>query len=345
VDFSGLAKGVQDFWNFIWPPIFCLVALIGLCAYVAPTTLGRLVTLIEDLKPTNDRQIQLVKISKRFGFDKLLPIVCAFFLIFFLDVARNVVILGGQLLPPVISYNPSGILLGNRSNPIVRCLWAAREEQIHKEREAAAKDEPASASMETSALPSGERGDLYFLVSRYGSSDFEDVSQIVENAVADAEAQHRDSEPVSYLYRVEGQVGTAHALFCGLKFFLIYTLVLGFIEIKRGGDRGQTTSRMGIVLCLILIGGFITFLHQLRTYEAEEIQKIAIVARYPLKGSAECVVPPADQEDLEHLYRLMVRSEQDRMNKWWNIKFMDTQIISWSWRQVNGTSLGEFHSR
>ena len=88
MDFSGLVKGVQDFWDFIWPPIFCLVALVGITYHVAPLTFSKMLSKLATLRPTAQRQIQFVKVSKRFGFDKLLPIICAFFLIFALDVIR-----------------------------------------------------------------------------------------------------------------------------------------------------------------------------------------------------------------------------------------------------------------
>lgn len=57
MDFSGLVKGVQDFWDFIWPPIFCLLALVGITYYVAPLTFGRMLSKIATLKPTDKGQI------------------------------------------------------------------------------------------------------------------------------------------------------------------------------------------------------------------------------------------------------------------------------------------------
>jgi hypothetical protein len=126
LDFSGLVKGVQDFWDFIWPPIFCLFALVGAANYVAPLTVSKVLAKLAAFKPDSKRQIQFVKVSKRFGFDKLLPIICAFFLIFALDVIRNIVVMGGQAIPPVITYTPSALVVENDTDSMIQCLWKTR---------------------------------------------------------------------------------------------------------------------------------------------------------------------------------------------------------------------------
>jgi hypothetical protein len=136
MDFSSLVKGVQDFWDFIWPPVLCLVALVGIASYVGPATFNRLLAKCGALRPTTDRQIQFVKASKRFGFDKLMPVICAFCLIFLLDVVRNVVVMGGQIIPPSITYQPAVIILDNESIPAVRCLWETRERDVTHQKEA-----------------------------------------------------------------------------------------------------------------------------------------------------------------------------------------------------------------
>jgi hypothetical protein len=139
MDFSGLIKGVQDFWDFIWPPILCLVALIGITSYVAPLTFSKMFSKLTSLRPTDKRQIQFIKVSKRFGFDKLLPIICAFSFIFLLDVVRNIVVMGGQAIPPVITYTPSRLILENNSDMMIQCLWKTRSESIHLQQEATIK--------------------------------------------------------------------------------------------------------------------------------------------------------------------------------------------------------------
>ena len=210
MDFSGLVKGVQDFWDFIWPPILCLIALVGITAYVAPSVFSKMSSKLTNLKPNAQRQIQFVKVSKRFGFDKLLPIICAFFLIFLLDVARNIVVMGGQAIPPVLSYTPSALILENHSDSMIQCLWKTRSESIHLQQEATIK---AAASPEETERLSRKDPDPTHLDTRYGMVNFEDISQMIDEAVADAEAQHKDAQPVKSLQYAEDETGTPHMVF------------------------------------------------------------------------------------------------------------------------------------
>lgn len=226
MDFSGLVKGVQDFWDFIWPPILCLVALIGITFYAAPLTLSKMFSSLTRLRPTDQRQIHFIKVSKRLGFDKLLPIICAFFLIFLLDVVRNIVVMGGQAIPPVITYTPSRLIIENDTDSMIQCLWKTRSESIHLQQEATIK---ASKSPQEVERLSQKDTDPSHLDMRYGFVNFEDITQIINAAVAEAEAQHKDSEPVKSLHYAEENTGTPHMVFSALKFLFIYTLIVSFL--------------------------------------------------------------------------------------------------------------------
>jgi hypothetical protein len=123
VDFSGLVKGVQDFWNFIWPPVICLSLLLGIPALLAPSVLTAGLQRIERHWPDSPHQVTLFKFFKRFGIDKLVPVITAFVLIFLLDVLRNAVLFAGTALPPNISYDTNRLLLYHARDGDIRSLW------------------------------------------------------------------------------------------------------------------------------------------------------------------------------------------------------------------------------
>jgi hypothetical protein len=334
MDFSGLVKGVQDFWGFIWPPIFCLVALIGIASYVAPLTFSKMLSKLTNLRPTDQRQIQFVKISKRFGFDKLLPIICAFLLIFLLDVVRNIVVMGGQALPPVISYTPSALILENNSDSMIQCLWKTRSESIHLQQEATIK---AAASPQETERLSRKNTDPNHLDMRYGFVTFEDISQLIDTAVADAEVQHKDSGLVKGLHYAEENTGTPHMVFSALKFLFLYTLIVSFLELRRSTTRPRVVFRTFVLLGVILVGLFCYFLRYLRATETLANTKRYVAQTYPISGSMHCdAYDDETSMDLDTLYEKAVSREQSRRNRWWSLQFPDTKIFTWSWDQLAG---------
>jgi len=332
MDFSGLVKGVQDFWDFIWPPIFCLLALVEITYYVAPLTFSRMLSKLATMRPTDQRQIQFVKVSKRFGLDKLLPIICAFFLIFALDVIRNIVVMGGQAIPPVISYTPSTLILDKHSDSMIQCLWKTRSEAIHQQQEATIK---AAASPKETELLSWRDPDPTHLDMRYGHVNFEDLSQIIEAAVADAEVQHKDSEPVKGLHYAEEGMGTPHVVFSALKFLFIYTLIVSFLELRYSTTRPRVVFRTLVLFGLILVGMLGYFLRFLNAAEKVEDMKRYIAQTYPIPGSMHCdAFNDVTSTDLNSLYEKAVTRELSRGNRWWSLQFPDTKIITWSWNQL-----------
>jgi hypothetical protein len=334
MDFSGLVKGVQDFWDFIWPPILCLVALVGITSYVAPLTFSKMLSKLTSFRPTDQRQIQFVKVSKRFGFDKLLPIICAFLLIFVLDVVRNIVVMGGQAIPPVISYTPSALVLKDNSDSMIQCLWKTRSESIHLQQEATIK---AAASPQEVERLSRKDPDPTHLDTRYGFVNFEDITQLINAAVADAEVQHKDSEPVKSLHYAEGNTSTPHMVFCGLKFLFLYTLILSFIELRRSTTRPRVMLRTFIMLGVIFAGMFFYFLRYLRATENVEDMKRYVAQTYPINGSMHCdAFDDQTSMDLDSLYEKAVSHEQSRHERWWSLQFPDTKIFTWSWEQLTG---------
>jgi hypothetical protein len=123
MDFSGLVSGVREFWNFIWPPIICLVMLLAIARFVAGGTCLRIWTWLKTHKPEAAVQLSIAKTLKHFGADKLLPFAIAFCLLFVLDMVRAVVVVAGAAVSPQVVYRYD-VWLGQRiHDEQFGCLW------------------------------------------------------------------------------------------------------------------------------------------------------------------------------------------------------------------------------
>jgi hypothetical protein len=172
---------------------------------------------------------------------------------------------------------------------------------------------------------------------RYGFVTFEDISQLINTAVADAEAQHKDADPVKSLHYAEEETGTPHMVFSALKFLFIYTLVVSFFELRRSTKRRQVVFRTIVLLGLLLVGMFGYFLRYLRATEHIEEMKMYVARTYPIKGSMDCeAFDDETSVDLDALYEKAVSREQSRHERWWSLQFADTKIFTWSWSQLAG---------
>jgi hypothetical protein len=295
---------------------------------------SKMLSKLTSLKPTDQRQIQFVKVSKRFGFDKLLPIICAFFLIFLLDVARNIVVMGGQAIPPVISYSPTTLIINDSSDSMIQCLWKTHSESLHLQQEATLK---AAASPQETERLSRKDPDPSHLDTRYGLVNFEDISEMINEAVADAEVQHKEADPVNGLHYAQDETGTPHMVFSALKFLFIYTLMVSFLELRHSTTRPRVVFRTIVLFGVLLVGMFGYLLRCLKTEEHVEDMKRYVAQTYPLKDSMNCeAFDDKTDIDLETLYEKAVSREQSRRNRWWSLQFPDTTIFIWSWEQLRG---------
>jgi F0F1-type ATP synthase membrane subunit b/b' len=64
---------------------------------------------------------------------------------------------------------------------------------------------------------------------RYGLVNFDDVSQQIEAAVAEAEAEHKDADPVVGLHYAQDNTNAPHMAFSALKFLFVYTLIVSVV--------------------------------------------------------------------------------------------------------------------
>jgi hypothetical protein len=172
---------------------------------------------------------------------------------------------------------------------------------------------------------------------RYGFVNFEDISQIIDAAVADAEVQHKDSGPVKSLHYAEENTGTPHMVFSALKFLFLYTLILSFAELRHSKTRPRVVFRTFVLLGLLLVGMLGYFLRYLKATENVEDMKRYVAQTYPIGGSLHCdAFDDATSMDLDIPYEKTVSREKSRHNRWWSLQFPDTKIVTWSWEQISG---------
>ncbi len=122
---------------------------------------------------------------------------------------------------------------------------------------------------------------------RYGFVNFEDISQQIGAAVAEAEVQHKGSDPVKGLHYAQENIGTPHTVFCALKFLLLYTLIVSFIELRRSPTRARVVFRTFALVVIILIGTVGYFLRYLKATEDVENMKRFVAQTYPIAGLPE----------------------------------------------------------
>jgi hypothetical protein len=170
---------------------------------------------------------------------------------------------------------------------------------------------------------------------RYGLVNFDDVSQQIEAAVAEAEAEHKDADPVVGLHYAQDNTNAPHMAFSALKFLFVYTLIAGFVELRRSPKRCRVVSRTVLLLAIIVVGAVGFFLRSLKAEEDVENMKRYVAQVYPISGSMRC--DAFDEEtsaDLNLLCEKAVAREQDRPDRWWSLQSPDMQFVTWSWNQL-----------
>jgi hypothetical protein len=121
---------------------------------------------------------------------------------------------------------------------------------------------------------------------RYGDVRFEYISHLIDQTVADAMAQHKDAPTVVNLHHAEEKSGTTYMMFCGLKFLFLYTLIVGYLEMRHSPERTRVVFRTTTLLVVIMAGAFISFLRYLKMTEDIEGIKIYVTQTFPIKGSS-----------------------------------------------------------
>ena len=192
MDVSSLTKAVQDFWQFVQFPLLCVVVLFLLLRLIAPSTASKLWVKLTVLHVSDTSQIEIYKTAKRFGFDKLAPILTGFVLLLALDVLSNSVSFVGFELPPTISYSPDKLLYTHMPDRDTAMLWCNL-------------GRPASVI---------------------------ELSNRVQNAANNPPENEKNAPSLRWLANDEQRAGSAYKAFCTCKFLLLFALLIAICEIR-----------------------------------------------------------------------------------------------------------------
>jgi hypothetical protein len=304
MDFSGLVKAVHEFWDFIWPPVICLVILLSIMRYLAIDTLKSIWERGARSRPTSAAQRSAYKTLKRFGLDKLLPIAAAFCLLFLMDVARTTVLEVGRALTPTISYRDDVWFAQHSRNVDVRCLWSYYG------------DEPT--------------------LTEFGEE--------IRQTLGEEKAVNKGASLLEEVNDWEARDGSAHVALSACTFFATWAIFWAAVEVFRTRKTPQPGRRLGRRLagCLIVLavaGGFF-FYRQIWAADQAEFSRISAAKVFLAQKSAK---PPCSSMTAaqQKAFDEMVERERNNMRnagerRWWEIGGLTAYKIGWVWKQITG---------
>ena len=304
MDFSGLVTAVHEFWNFIWPPVICLVILLAIMRYLANDTLKSIWDRVARSRPTSAAQRSAYKTLKRFGLDKLLPIAAAFCLLFLMDVARTTVLGVGQALTPTISYRDNVWFAQHSNNEDVRCLWSYYG------------DEPSLA--------------------QFGGE--------IRQTLSEEKVVNKGASLLGDVNHWEVRDGSSHVALSACTFFATWAIFWAAVEIFRTRKTPHPERRLvrrlaGCLIVLMVVGGFF-FYRQIWAADQVEYSRIAAVKVFLAQKSAR---PPCSgmTEAQQKAFDNVVEREKSAMRnagqrRWWEVGGSTAHKIGWVWKQITG---------
>jgi CheY-like chemotaxis protein len=294
VDFSGLVRAIQDFWNFFWPAAVCLVILLGIVRTVAPCSTAGIRTWLTRLRPDDQAQVSAFKVIKRFGVDKLIPIAVAFCLLFFMDVAKTIVISAGEALPPTIVYRYDLWFLKHSSDEGFSCLWAHFS------------DKPT----------------------------LDGLQRDVERELGELEAKSKDSKAFESVNYWTQKGGTAQEGFSACKFFIAWAILWAVIESLVTKKSAHPLSAAAICVGVLAITSALFLFRDVWSIEQAEYSRLSAVEVVLFQEKPSCQEITEEQQAayikvIEDTARIQM-SENER---WWRIQLFDSYYLRWLWRE------------
>jgi len=296
MDFSGLVNAVRDFWNFFWPAAICLTLLLGITKLVAPVAASRIEARVKQFKPGAESQISVFKSLKRFGFDKLVPVMIAFCLLFLTDVAKTMVVLAGEALPPNIHYRYDMWFLQHASDQRLRCLWAHFD------------DAPS----------------------------FNDFQQDVERALSEVEAANKDSELFTSINNWRRQSSNAFEGYSGCKFFIAWSVLWALIDAIVTRKLIRPAALLALSLVLLSLAGTVFLFRHVWGIDQEQYARVQAVEVFLFEKPPQCRSLTAMQQQAydDAISAEMQQSEYEHEYRWWNVRPFDSYYLHWVVQQV-----------
>jgi len=297
MDFSGIVKAVEDFWGFVWPPIVCLAFLFGIVAFLAPHSFAAARRHFVEMRPSGPWEINFVKSLKRFGFDKLVPLIALFCLLFVLDVVGTMVVVVGMIVPPSITYNHEAWLIGHARDSDVQCLAVSYGEDL----------------------------------------DFADLQRRIERSFSDAEEAHKDSPILALVRDWGKKDWQAQVAFYSCKFFVLCILVTTCVEITLTKvSLGGLLRSLGCLVLFSVAAGFF-FFQIIYAKGERETYLVGAARAYTPSARISCDSTPADEKQTEYLKLVEGEQHKyGSRPKWWFAKETDADYFEWLRKEIKG---------
>jgi CheY-like chemotaxis protein len=275
----------------------CLAILLGIIWGIAPVAASHIAARIMRLKPSDGAQMSAFKTLKRFGFDKLVPVVAAFSLLFLMDVAKTLVVQVGDTIPPNVSYRYDLWFLQHSSDERLRCLWAHFD------------DAPT----------------------------LNEFQNDVERALSEVEMVNKDSQIFGNLRYWTDKSGSASEGFSACKFFIAWAIMWALIEMIVTRHPARPLSLMTFCFVLFFIIGSFFLFRDVWGIEQEQDARLAAVEVFLFQRQPACRAISAEQqasydEIINEAHHDSTRSSEHR---WWSIRIFDSYYPHWIWQEIS----------
>jgi len=111
MDISNITKAVIDFWDFIWPRIINITLLIFILYLFNKDIIAISLSKFDGIVDKYYEKVNSKKILKIIGIRKVSPLILLFTLLFFSQMIYIVTNTIGNILPPIVTYNPDLLLI------------------------------------------------------------------------------------------------------------------------------------------------------------------------------------------------------------------------------------------
>ncbi len=295
MDFSSLVKAVQDFWNFIWPPVLCTAALMGISWIVAPNVCRRTGAALLAHKPSPETQIAFAKAAKRFGLDKLAPILAAFTLLFLLSAIKNVVLVAGALVPVEITFNPDALLRNHAVDPKVADLW----------------------------------------FSYGGKDDISGFREQIQRTVDEAKQKNADAQVVNGLGYWQRTAGGDTEMFNACKFLALWTIGMVLLELRLKGGRVRAFARGVLLSVTLLLTGSVYVVLYLYATDQEQYEALTVAEVYKTPEIHNCYSSSeTDDAKCKTFQDTLHPPSYGAGERWWHINFAPSSVVQWVVRSI-----------
>lgn len=296
LDFSGLVKAVQDLWDFVRPPVLCLIILAGIAYYAAPRRCSSIWNWIWRSRPTPEVRETVTRATEHLGFDKLLPILMAFVTLLAFNVIWDTVTAIGNAFPPYASYSPDIWLIHHATEMDLQCLWA-------------------------------QYGD---------APDMTRFQTEIERTTSEAREVHKESprlENIDYWLKQEGK---SHQAWLACKFFFLWAILCAVSELMFVKASLKIARRLFLCLVFLTVAGGTFLFSYIYGVEQVEVAQVSAAEAFlfPNSKSPCAALMGLHQRDFKDAVDESRKQAAEHLTKgWWTVSVFDSEYFTWVWNQ------------